>query len=234
MMPLRDINPSRTFPFVNITLIGLNVLAFLYELSLGPGLERFILQAAFIPSEYFAPGNTIADARSVLVSMFLHGGFMHLIGNMLYLWIFGDNLEDRFGHLRYLVFYLLSGWVATLAHGFLEPTSTMPAIGASGAISGVLGAYLVLFPRARVLTLIPLGLYTRLTEMPALFVLGFWFVLQLFSGMAALTARGAQAGGVAWWAHIGGFVAGMLLSYVFSALRRVPGPPRPIEPRRTF
>jgi len=216
VMPLRDINPSRTFPVVNITLIAINVLAFLYELSLGPGLERFILQAAFIPSEYFAPGNTIADARSVLTSMFLHGGFMHLIGNMLYLWIFGDNLEDRFGHLRYLVFYLLSGWVATLAHAYLEPTSTMPAIGASGAISGVLGAYLVLFPRARVLTLIPLGFYTRLAEMPALLVLGFWFVLQLFSGMAALTARGAQAGGVAWWAHIGGFVAGMILAKIFA------------------
>ncbi len=235
MMPLRDINPSRTFPFVNITLIGLNVLAFLYELSLGPGLEQFIQQAAFIPSEYFAPGNTIADARSVLTSMFLHGGFMHLIGNMLYLWIFGDNLEDRFGHLRYLAFYLLSGWGATLAHAYLEPASTMPAIGASGAISGVLGAYLVLFPRARVLTLIPLGLYTRLTELPALVVLGFWFVLQLFSGMAALTARGAQAGGVAWWAHIGGFVIGIILGYVFAALRRdAPPPPRPFEPRRTF
>jgi len=233
VMPLRDINPSRTFPVVNITLIAINVLAFLYELSLGPGLERFILQAAFIPSEYFAPGNTIADARSVLTSMFLHGGFMHLIGNMLYLWIFGDNLEDRFGHLRYLVFYLLSGWVATLAHAYLEPTSTMPAIGASGAISGVLGAYLVLFPRARVLTLIPLGFYTRLAEMPALLVLGFWFVLQLFSGMAALTARGAQAGGVAWWAHIGGFVAGMVLSYVFAALRPGGPPPRRSEPPRS-
>jgi membrane associated rhomboid family serine protease len=233
-MPLRDINPSRTFPIVNIALIAANVLAFLYELSLGPGLERFLMQAAFIPSEYFAPGNTIADARSVLTSMFLHGGWMHLIGNMLYLWIFGDNIEDRFGHLRYLVFYFLSGWAATLAHAYLEPASTMPAIGASGAISGVLGAYLVLFPRARVLTLIPLGFYTRMTEMPALLVLGFWFVLQLFSGMAALTARGGQAGGVAWWAHIGGFVAGMLLGFLFAALRRIEPPPRRVAPPRSF
>ncbi len=224
VIPLRDVNPSRTFPLVNILLIAANALAFFYELSLGPGLNRFLMQAAFIPHEYFAPGNTVADARSIVTSMFLHGGWMHLLGNMLYLWIFGDNVEDRVGHLGYLAFYLVAGWGATLAHAHLNPTSAVPAIGASGAISGVLGAYLVLFPRARVITLIPLGFYTRIAEMPALLVLGFWFVLQLLSGVVGLGARGAQGAGVAWWAHIGGFVIGMVLGWFFAALRAQRGP----------
>jgi membrane associated rhomboid family serine protease len=225
VMPLRDLNPSRTFPFVNLLLIAANVLVFFYELSLGPGLDRFLMQAAFIPREYLAPGNVGADTRSIMLSMFMHGGWMHLIGNMLYLWIFGDNIEDRFGHLRYLVFYIACGWVATLAHAHLNPASGVPAIGASGAISGVLGAYLVLFPHARVLSLIPLGFYTRIAEMPALLVLGLWFVLQFFSGVVSI---GDTGGGVAWWAHIGGFVAGMVVGWIVVALRGR----RPILERR--
>jgi membrane associated rhomboid family serine protease len=217
VMPLRDINPSRTFPVVNILLIVINVLAFLYEVSLGPGIERFLMRAAFIPDQFFEPGNAVGDARSILVSMFLHGGWMHLIGNMLYLWIFGDNVEDRMGHFLYLLFYLAAGWAATMAHAFSNVESTVPAIGASGAISGVLGAYLVMFPHARVLTLVPMGFYTRMAELPAIIVLGLWFVLQFLSGMLSQ----GVGGGVAWWAHIGGFVFGMAIGLLW-ARRRAP------------
>jgi membrane associated rhomboid family serine protease len=174
---------------------------------------------AFNPAYYNEPGRIFGDGRSILVSMFLHGGWAHLLGNMLYLWIFGDNVEDRLGHLKYLVFYLACGWAATLAHAWANPQSAMPAIGASGAIAGVLGAYLVIFPRARVLTLIPLGFFLRLTELPAVIVLGLWFVLQLFSGVASLGARTAEAGGVAWWAHIGGFAVGLAVGFAVRALR---------------
>jgi membrane associated rhomboid family serine protease len=190
-------------------LIAINVLVFFYELSLGRNLEGFIRASAFTPAHFFEPGNAVADARSILVSMFLHGGWMHLLGNMLYLWIFGDNVEDRLGHVKYFLFYLACGWLATMAHGWSDVTSLVPSVGASGAIAGVLGAYLVLFPKARVLTLVPLGFYSHLRELPALIVLGMWFVLQFFSGVASVGLR--QQGGVAWWAHIGGFVAGMVL-----------------------
>ena len=214
MMPLRDNQQRHRFPFVNIALIAINVLVFFYELSLGRNLEAFIRASAFVPANYFEPGNIAADAQSVLVSMFLHGGWMHLLGNMLYLWIFGDNVEDRLGHVKYVLFYLACGWAATLIHGYTDMSSAIPAVGASGAIAGVLGAYLLLFPHARVLTLVPLGFYSQLREMPALIVLGLWFVLQFFSGVASLGVR-AQAG-VAWWAHIGGFVAGMVLVKVLT------------------
>jgi len=230
VMPLRDINPRHTFPLVNVAIIGLNILFFFYELSLGAGIERFFRQAAFVPAVYFEPGNVVADSQSILMSMFLHGGWMHLIGNMLYLWIFGDNVEDRLGHGLYLVFYLVCGWLASLAHAYTDPASTVPSVGASGAISGVLGAYLLMYPRARVLTLVPMGFYTRLTELPALLVLGLWFVLQLFSGVASLGVRG-EAAGVAFWAHIGGFVAGMLLGGILNATlsRREPRPEFPVR-----
>lgn len=222
VLPLRDIQTRRTVPYVTFALIAINVVVFLYELSLGPRLQSFFQQAAFIPADYFQPGNTVADARSVLVSMFLHGGWGHLLGNMLYMWIFADNVEDRFGHGKFLVFYLACGWVATLAHGLSQPGSTIPSIGASGAISGVLGAYLVLFPRARVITLIPLGFFIRVAELPALIVLGFWFLLQLVSGVGSLTA-GAAREGVAWWAHIGGFAAGIAVGLAYLAMRRARG-----------
>ena len=211
VMPLRDVQERHSFPVVNLALIAINIAVFLYQLSLGSRLEGFIRSAAFVPAAYFAPGNAVADARSVFASMFLHGGWMHLGGNMLYLYIFGDNVEDRVGHLRYLLFYLACGWAATLLHGVLNTQSAVPTIGASGAISGVLGAYMLLFPKARVLTLIPLGFYVQLRELPALFVLGLWFVMQFLSGVVSIGVHAEQAAGVAWWAHIGGFVAGMIL-----------------------
>jgi membrane associated rhomboid family serine protease len=220
VFPLHDINPRRTFPVVTVALIAVNSVVFFYELSLGPALTGFLQQAAFIPADYFRPGGAASDVRSVFVSMFLHGGWAHLIGNMLYLWIFGDNVEDRLGHVKYLVFYLACGWVATLVHGLANPQSAVPSIGASGAIAGVLGAYLVMFPKARVVTLIPLGFFIRLTQLPALAVLGFWFVLQLFNGTASLGSQTAQTTGVAWWAHIGGFTAGMAVGGVVKLARR--------------
>jgi membrane associated rhomboid family serine protease len=220
VLPLKDINPSHSFPLVNVSLIVLNFLGFFYELALGPNLERFIFAAAFIPSHYWAPGGLGNDFQSILLSMFLHGGWVHLLGNMLYLWIFGDNVEDRLGHLRYLVFYLLAGFGATVAHALSNPQSTIPSIGASGAIAGVLGAYAITYPRARVVTLVPLGFYMQLTELPALLVLGLWFVLQLFSGVAEIGVRTAQTGGVAFWAHIGGFVFGMALMVLLGWTRR--------------
>jgi membrane associated rhomboid family serine protease len=215
VMPLRDIQQRNRFPVVTVTLIVINMVAFFYELSLGSGLQPFLVHVAFVPVVYFEPGNWLADGRSVLYSMFLHGGWAHVLGNMLYLWIFGDNVEDRLGRIGYVIFYLFCGWAATLAHAYTDTSSAIPSIGASGAIAGVLGAYLVMFPKARVLTLIPLGYFLRVAELPALIVLGMWFVLQLFSGTLSLGAHGAQTGGVAWWAHIGGFAVGMVVGRIF-------------------
>lgn len=212
VIPLRDIHPRQNFPAITVGLIGLNVAAFFYELSLGRELSQFFVDNAFVPVRYFEPGNWVADARAILLSMFLHGGWAHLLGNMLYLWIFGDNIEDHIGRRGYVAFYLFCGWFATMAHAYTNAGSSIPAVGASGAISGVLGAYLVMFPRARVLTLIPLGYFIRITELPALVVLGMWFVFQLLSGTFSL---GGAGGGVAWFAHIGGFVAGMVLGFMF-------------------
>ena len=215
VIPLRDIQQRNRFPVVTVTLIAINMVAFFYELSLGPALQPFLVDVAFIPVVYFEPGNWLTDGRSVLYSMFLHGGWAHVLGNMLYLWIFGDNVEDHLGRIGYLIFYLFCGWAATLAHAYTDTSSVIPSIGASGAIAGVLGAYLVMFPKARVLTLIPLGYFLRVAELPALIVLGMWFVLQLFSGTLSLGAQGAQTGGVAWWAHIGGFAVGMVIGRIF-------------------
>ncbi len=215
VIPLRDIQQRNRFPLVTVSLIAINMLAFFYELSLGQRLQPFLIDVAFIPDVYFEPGNWLADGRSVVYSMFLHGGWAHVLGNMLYLWIFGDNVEDRLGRFGYLLFYVFCGWVATLAHAYTNATSAVPSIGASGAIAGVLGAYLVMFPKSRVLTLIPLGYFMRVAELPALIVLGMWFVLQLFSGTLSLGGQSAQSGGVAWWAHIGGFAVGMALGRIF-------------------
>ena len=219
MLPLKDDNPTYTFPIVNISLIVINVLVFLYELSLGRGVELIFLQYGIIPFE-ITHGIDIPPPSSIpinfITSMFLHGGFAHIFGNMLYLWIFGDNIEDAMGHFRYLIFYLITGLFATFTHIFFSPNSKIPTIGASGAISGILGAYLVLYPRAAVLTLVPdpflFGLFYRIVRIPALFVLGFWFILQFFYGILSLPAKG---GGVAWMAHIGGFIAGFILVRIF-------------------
>jgi membrane associated rhomboid family serine protease len=214
MIPLRDVNPRAGVPIVNIALIAANILMFLWELSLGTRIEGALASIAFVPSEFFG-GATVKESVDIATSMFLHGGWLHLIGNMLYLWIFGDNIEDRMGHGRYLIFYLLCGYAAALAHAVFNPSSSLPAIGASGAVAGVLGAYLVLFPHARVMTLIPLGFFITMRELPALLVLGLWFVMQLFTGVASIGVATAQTGGVAWFAHIGGFVAGLVLVFVF-------------------
>lgn len=222
MIPLRDDNPRRTAPVVNILLIIANVLVFFWEVSQGPHIERALFQVAFIPARFWMPGHFTAEMIRIFVSMFLHGGLLHLGGNMLYLWIFGDNIEDRLGHARYLLFYLACGFIATMSHAIVNPSSQVPAIGASGAIAGVLGAYLILFPHARVLTIIPIFVFITVREIPAILVLGLWFVLQLFTGVGSVGAADEAAGGVAYFAHIGGFVAGMVLVWVLGGRRRPP------------
>ncbi|MBI3941297.1 MAG: rhomboid family intramembrane serine protease [Acidobacteria bacterium] len=219
MIPLRDDNPTTIRPAMTVGLIALNVLAFLYQISLGPAEgELFVYQYGAIPAVIFGsrslPLDLVAIPASftILTSMFLHGGFMHLIGNMLYLWIFGNNIEDAMGHGRFVVFYLIGGVAASLSHFLTDVTSPVPTIGASGAISAVLGAYILLYPRAQVLVLIPLGFFTRLMYIPAGFVLGFYFLLQLLQGTVSL---GQASGGVAWFAHIGGFITGLLLVGLF-------------------
>jgi len=218
MIPLRDENPTRHFPFVNYALIGVNVLVFLWQLSLGSEGDATLFRLALIPLDV-TRGLDLADARAVLTSMFMHAGVAHLLGNMLYLWIFGDNVEDALGHFRYLAFYLAGGIAASATHVLLYPSSTVPTVGASGAIAATLGAYLLLFPNRRVVTLIPLGFFLQVARLPAILVLGMWFVLQLFQGTLSLGMD--QLGGVAFWAHIGGFAFGMLLGPL---LRRRPAP----------
>jgi len=208
MIPLRDENPTRTFPIVNYGLIAVNVLVFVWQVSLGPNSDTALAQMALIPANV-SQGLNLDAARSILTSMFMHAGLMHLLGNMLYLWIFGDNVEDTLGHFRYLLFYLVGGFIASLTHVFLYPTSTIPTVGASGAIAAVLGAYLLLFPQRRVVTFIALGFFIQIARIPAVIVLGLWFLLQLFQGTLALGMT--ELGGVAFWAHIGGFVFGMLI-----------------------
>lgn len=183
-------------------------------MSLGDRIDAFILTYGLVPADWslaWSGGTVPAFAFiSLFSSLFLHGGWMHLIGNMLYLWVFGDNVEDKLGSVRFIFFYLLCGVIASLVHVSMDPTSTIPTVGASGAISGVLGAYLVLFPKARVLTLIPIFIFLQVAELPALIVLGLWFALQFINGMVSVGSGTAGMGGVAWWAHVGGFVAGMV------------------------
>jgi membrane associated rhomboid family serine protease len=223
MIPLRDKNPTHLVPVVNISIIVINIAFFLYELSLGPALDSFFQEYGVVPrlisSAFVNTSFGVSEFISLFSSMFLHGGFIHLGGNMLYLWIFGDNVEDKLGHGRYAVFYLLCGLTATASHIIISPNSSVPTVGASGAISGVLGAYLLMFPRARVITLIPIMFFLQVAELPALVVLGLWFVLQFFNGLAAIGPETAGMGGVAWWAHIGGFVTGLALVAPFRKFR---------------
>src|SRR5207302_1541066 len=188
-----------------------NVFFFFWELSLGPDLEPALFNVAFIPARFWISPLHPLNVIGIFVSMFLHGGWLHLLGNMLYLWIFGDNVEDRLGHFRYLLFYLLAGAAAGLTQVALNPTSQLPTVGASGAIAGVLGAYLVTYPRARVLTFVPLFFLPWFVEIPAFAYLIFWFLLQLLEGLGSLGAPVAETGGVAVWAHVGGFIAGVVL-----------------------
>jgi membrane associated rhomboid family serine protease len=206
MFPIGDDNSARrTFPAVNYLLIAVNFLMFFVELD---GGGEFVTSWAFVPARFSA--GPAGDAPTIFTAMFMHAGWMHLLGNMLYLWIFGDNVEDRLGHVRYLVFYLLCGIAATFAQFAFASGSSIPNLGASGAIAGVLGAYIVMFPQGRVNVLVLRGVVT----MPALVVIGLWIVLQLFSGVGSIAAAG-QTGGVAYLAHIGGFVAGVVLSFLF-------------------
>lgn len=223
MIPLKDRNPTRRVPIVNIVIIILNLAVFIYQISLGRGLEGFLYKFGVVPDAISNSINTVQLSPRVFFplfsSMFLHGGWLHLGGNMLYLWVFGDNVEDKLGRGRYLMFYLLCGIAASIAHIIIDPHSTIPTVGASGAISGVLGAYLLMFPKARVLTLIPIFVFLQFAELPALVVLGFWFVMQFFNGLISLGYETAGMGGVAWWAHIGGFIAGMVLVFPFKKFR---------------
>ncbi len=224
MIPLHDNNPTDIFPYLTIGFIAACVLTFLWQISLGPDSQQKVIYAfGFIPSALLEGKalppeiQTIPAPLTLFTSMFLHGGWMHLIGNMLYLWIFGNNVEDAMGHSRFIVFYLVCGLAAALAQGLLAPNSEIPMVGASGAISGVLGAYLLLHPKARVLVAIPLGIFLYTTRLSAVLVLGFWFILQLINSFIA----GAGGAGVAWGAHIGGFIAGMVLIPFFK-YRKIP------------
>ncbi len=204
MIPIRDVIPSRTTPGVTITLIALNVLVYLFQLMLTErGQDAFILAFGVVPA-YFS-------LVSVFTSMFVHGGLAHLAGNMLFLWIFGDNVEDRLGHGRFIAFYLMCGVAAALAQTALQPDSLVPMVGASGAIAGVMGAYLVLYPHSRVLMLFPFPVF--LFELPAIVFLGMWFFVQFLNGVNQLPVfeKDAISGGVAFWAHVAGFVAGLIL-----------------------
>ena len=207
MIPLRDVIPSRTTPGVTLSLIAANILIYLFQLGLsGRGQDAFLFAFGLVPASF--------SIATMFTSMFVHGGFAHLAGNMLFLWIFGDNVEDRFGHLRFLGFYFVCGVVAAVSQVALYPGSTVPMVGASGAIAGVMGAYLVLYPRSRVLMLFPFP--PILFELPALFFLVMWFVVQFLNGISSLPVfeQDAISGGVAFWAHIGGFVAGAVIGLV--------------------
>lgn len=215
MIPLRDDNPTTLRPIVTVTLIVVTTLVFVWQLSLGPRVEQVILTLGAVPARLFGnvtpDGAALPPVLTIFTSMLLHGSWMHLIGNMLFLWIFGNNVEDAMGHVRYLLFYLACGLAAVFAQALPAVSSTIPMIGASGAISGVLGAYLLLYPHARVLVLIPLGLLSRLVHLPAMFVLGFWFLLQLLSTMLS----DPNQPGVAFAAHAGGFISGLILVLFF-------------------
>ena len=220
MFPLKDDIPSQHFPVVNLWLIVVNILCFIYELSLGQEMESFIVGHGFVPARFVAEqaGNVMSLGRyaPIFSSMFLHGGLLHVFSNLWMLWIFGDNVEDRMGHGRYLLFYLLCGVAAAFGQFLSNPHARVPMIGASGAISGVLGAYVFLFPRARILTFIPIFILFYLAEIPAYFFIGFWFLMQFLQGAAQHAAVGGLVeGGVAWWAHVGGFVAGIILLFFF-------------------
>jgi len=208
MIPLRDVIPSRTTPYITLTIIGLNAVAWLFELSMGEReLTQFLFFYGVVPAAFSWP--------TLITSMFLHGGWSHFIGNMWYLWIFGDNVEDRLGHGRFIVFYLLCGIAAAVGQIVMDPHSELPTIGASGAIAGVMGAYFVLYPQSRVLTLIP-WIFIQIVEIPAIVLLGFWFLMQFLSaGAIAVTSSSHGGGGVAFAAHVAGFVVGAIGVFVF-------------------
>jgi len=210
MFPISDVIPSRTIPFVTVSLIVINSIVFVYEWMLPQqALQAFTAHYALIPAFF--------SVASVLTSMFLHAGWMHVIGNMLYLWIFGDNIEDQLGHVGFLIFYLAAGAVAAVTQVFINPNTLVPMVGASGAIAGVMGAYFVLYPESRILTAIFFVIFFDLVEIPAIFFLGIWFLMQLLSGVGSLGVHNASAGGTAFFAHIGGFAIGLLVGALLRA-----------------
>ena len=224
MIPLRDTIPSRRIPWITRTLLLVNVAAFVLEIRQGQTLEAFIYQFGVVPTHWFV--SSLSDFLdwphlflTLLTAQFLHGSILHLVSNMLYLWIFADNVEDRLGHGRFLLLYLASGIVAGVAQILVSPRSTIPMVGASGAIAGVLGAYLLMFPTAKILTLVPLWFFWETIEIPAFVFLGVWFLLQWVYGLVSI-GQVADVGGVAFWAHVGGFVSGMLGVVVIRTRRR--------------
>ncbi len=216
MIPLKADLPTRTLPFMTFLLILINIGVYFYQLSLGPNQWQFFFSHGAIPYHmvhgFSANGLPAPVVQSIFTSMFIHGGFFHVAGNMLYLWIFGNNVEDEFGHLRFLFFYFICGIIAAYSHALIDPSSKVPMVGASGAVSGVLGAYFLLFPRAKILTLVPIGFFITTIRIPAMVVLGFWVIGQF---MWVLSTPKSGGGGVAWFAHIGGFIAGMVLLRYF-------------------
>ncbi len=222
MIPIRDAVRSNHFPLVNSLIIGLNGIAFLWQMAQGSHLREALFLFGVVPVRYSDPSvashfTSFQQLLPFLTSLFLHGGFLHIIGNMWFLYIFGDNIEDRLGHIRYLLFYLLSGISAGLIHLMTNWNSSIPTIGASGAIAGVMGAYLILYPRAKILTLIPIFFFFQFIEIPAFVFLGYWLLLQMIS--AGLTR--SDVGGVAWWAHIGGFIAGIVIFKILDFIPRI-------------
>lgn len=219
MIPIRDHNRRGVFPLVTVAIIIINVLVFLYETSLMASgqIEPFLEQYAFIPAQLLS--NPAGEWHTVFTAMFLHGGWLHLIGNMLYLWIFGDNMEAALGRPLYILYYFTAGLVATLAQTFVNPGSTVPNLGASGAVAGVLGGYLVFFPHARVDTAVVMFYFIRIVQLSAVIVLGLWFVLELLRGVFSLGTISDMAGGVAYFAHIGGFVSGLVMAFFYKSLR---------------
>jgi membrane associated rhomboid family serine protease len=222
MIPLGDSPPRRSFPWVTVLIIVLNVIVFVYELGLGSRqLDSFVMSMGTIPVEILSGRDLPPPAPlpgvvwvTLVTAMFVHGGFLHIASNMLYLWVFGDNVEDTLGHGTFVLFYLVAGVAAGLTHVFVNAGSTIPSVGASGAIAGVLGAYLIMFPNAQVRTLIFLGPFITWPRVSAVLLIGFWFLTQLASGLASLDVTTEQSSGVAFWAHIGGFVAGLVLALI--------------------
>jgi len=226
-IPLTDHIRRRTFWILTLALITANIAAFLFELSLGRDLNRLVFFFGVIPARYTTPhAFTHLPAGSfllpVFVSMFLHGGWLHVLGNMLFLFVFGRSIEDRFGHLRFLLMYFLAGLGGALLHIILNAGSRVPTIGASGAVAGILGAYFVSFPGARITTIVPLFFFLWTVELPAILLLGYWFLIQFLTGFQMQAIETATAGGVAWWAHVGGFLVGMLLAFTLRPRRRGP------------
>ncbi len=232
MIPVGDSARRRTTPYVNLAIIAASVLVFVYELSLSAfEINDFFRDWGVVPDQlvaWWANPSGLGEPSTVVTAMFVHGGWLHLIGNMLFLWVFGDNVEDAMGHGRYLLFYLLAGAGAVALQVYVDPESPIPMVGASGAIAGVLGAYLVLYPRATVAVVIPWLWFFGAFPVPAAFLIVFWFLLQLLSGVAALGAVTGVTEGIAFWAHVGGFAAGLSLVVVFRRPRPRRPPPRPV------